>query len=423
MPIEANVSGGSPITASVGETQIDVSVSGGFGPSGTNGLAGAAATIAVGSVTTGAAGSSASVTNVGSSSAAVLNFTIPAGATGAQGAQGPAGPAGAAGAQGPAGATGAAGATGPQGPAGPAGSNATLPTATASVLGGVKIGSGITIDGNGVISAAAAANQALDTTSNVAFNRVTTDNVYAPTSSTQLQLRGGGVNAYGGISVVAASGYDFIGVTFAVNSSGVVTFGTWRATAIEVAYGGTGATTAAAARTNLGLAIGTDVAAASHTHAASAISDSTTAGRALLTGADAAAQRTSLGLGSLATQSSVAYSSLTGTPSTFAPSAHKTSHATGGTDALTAADIGAATTSHTHAASDITSGTIATARLGSGTANSTTYLRGDQTWATVTAGVSSVNGATGDVTVQKTITSGTAAPSGGSSGDIYLRYS
>jgi phage gp37-like protein len=38
-----------------------------------------------------------------------------------------------------------------------------------------------------------------------------------------------------------------------------------------------------------------------HTHLASAISDSTTAGRALLTGADAAAQRTSLGLGTAAT--------------------------------------------------------------------------------------------------------------------------
>lgn len=33
-------------------------------------------------------------------------------------------------------------------------------------------------------------------------------------------------------------------------------------------------------------------------------------------------------------------------------------------------------------ASDLSSGTVATARLGSGTANSSTFLRGDQTWAT-----------------------------------------
>ena len=41
---------------------------------------------------------------------------------------------------------------------------------------------------------------------------------------------------------------------------------------------------------------------------------------------------------------------------------------------------------------------------------------------TISANVTSVNGATGAVTVQKTITSGTAAPTGGSDGDIYLRY-
>ena len=52
--------------------------------------------------------------------------------------------------------------------------------------------------------------------------------------------------------------------------------------------------------------------------------------------------------------------------------------------------------SHTHAASDITSGLIDTARLGTGTANSTTYLAGDQTYK---AAVTSVNGSTGAVTV------------------------
>ena len=45
----------------------------------------------VGTITTGAAGSAASVSNSGTSAAAVFDFTIPRGATGATGAQGPAG--------------------------------------------------------------------------------------------------------------------------------------------------------------------------------------------------------------------------------------------------------------------------------------------------------------------------------------------
>lgn len=58
------------------------------GPQGEKGEPGTAATIAVGTVTTGVAGSNATVTNVGTSTAAKLNFTIPRGAQGVQGIQG-----------------------------------------------------------------------------------------------------------------------------------------------------------------------------------------------------------------------------------------------------------------------------------------------------------------------------------------------
>jgi hypothetical protein len=50
-------------------------------------------------------------------------------------------------------------------------------------------------------------------------------------------------------------------------------------------------------------------------------------------------------------------------------------------------------------ASQIASGTVATARLGSGTANNTTFLRGDQTYAAPP--VTSVDGSTGVVTITK----------------------
>lgn len=144
------------------------------GPAGPQGPAGAAATIKIGTVTTLPAGSNATVTNSGTSSAAVFNFGIPKGAdgtgspgggagadgedggyyipavseagalswtatkadmpavgtvsikgpkgdTGATGLQGPKGDTGPAGAQGPAGPTGATGAQGPKGDTGPTG--------------------------------------------------------------------------------------------------------------------------------------------------------------------------------------------------------------------------------------------------------------------------------------------------------------
>lgn len=45
-----------------------------------------------------------------------------------------------------------------------------------------------------------------------------------------------------------------------------------------------------------------------------------------------------------------------------------------------------AAASHNHSGADITSGTVGTARLGSGTANSSTFLRGDGSWATPPGG-------------------------------------
>lgn len=63
----------------------DNGATGATGPAGANG---AAASVQIGTVTTGAAGSNAQVQNSGTSNAAVLNFTIPKGADGAAGAPG-----------------------------------------------------------------------------------------------------------------------------------------------------------------------------------------------------------------------------------------------------------------------------------------------------------------------------------------------
>lgn len=61
------------------------------GFTGPSGPAGPAATVTIGTVTTSSPGTPAAVTNSGSTSAAVLNFTIPQGATGAGGSSGGAG--------------------------------------------------------------------------------------------------------------------------------------------------------------------------------------------------------------------------------------------------------------------------------------------------------------------------------------------
>jgi hypothetical protein len=194
-----------------------------------------------------------------------------------------------------------------------------LPTATESVLGGVKIGSGISIDGNGVISASSA--------------------YTLPTAT---------ANTLGGVKIGS-------GVTI---TDGVIS--------VSTAY-----------------------AATSHTHTASEVTDFSTAALAAVTWSTLTGKpsfATVATSGSYADLGNVpstftpaahnqAWSTITSTPTTLSgygitdavasndarltdsrtPTAHKTSHATGGSDALTASDIGAAAASHTHAISDVTS--------------------------------------------------------------------
>lgn len=93
----------------------------------------------------------------------------------------------------------------------------------------------------------------------------------------------------------------------------------------------------------------------SHTHVAIDVTDSTATGRSLLTAADAATARAAIGAG--------------------------TSNLALGTTGTTAA-----AGNHTHAAADIVSGTVNSARLGGGTADGTTFLRGDGTWAVPPSG-------------------------------------
>jgi microcystin-dependent protein len=87
------------VEVGIGSTgpQGDQGIQGEVGPQGIQGEVGPqgpAATVAVGTVTTGEPGTSVSVSNAGTSGAAVLDFTIPRGAVGQTGAVGPQGPQG-----------------------------------------------------------------------------------------------------------------------------------------------------------------------------------------------------------------------------------------------------------------------------------------------------------------------------------------
>jgi hypothetical protein len=141
------------------------------------------------------------------------------------------------------------------------------------------------------------------------------------TSSEHLDLANGKAFYINATQVLSATALGAGVVSSSLTSVGTISGGTWQGTAVAVSYGGTGAATASGARTNLGLVIGTNVQAYDADLAALAgvtsaadkvpyftgtatadVATLTSFGRSLIDDADAAAARTTLGLGTMSTQ-------------------------------------------------------------------------------------------------------------------------
>jgi len=141
------------------------------------------------------------------------------------------------------------------------------------------------------------------------------------TSSENFDLAAGKTYAIGSSSVLTSTTLGATVVNSSLASVGTITTGTWNGSTISISHGGTGATSASQARTNLGLTIGTDVqgydaelaALAGLASAAdklayftgsgtASLTDLTSYGRNLIASANAAVARTTLGLGTIAVQ-------------------------------------------------------------------------------------------------------------------------
>lgn len=200
---------------------------------------------------------------------------------------------------------------------------------------------------------------------------------------------------------------DAAAPTIHEHSAASITSGT-----LPIVRGGTGATTALEALTNLGAAPD------SHTHPYLPLMGGTLTGNL------------TVGSSSVKTNGYIEGTWLKTTAATSKAGNFATIDGDGWiyyrTPAETLADIGAASASHNHSASNITSGTISIARGGTGAANASSALSNlgavPKSGGTMTGPLVAQTNTSYTTAQMRNVIISTADPSGGNNGDIWLKY-